>query len=91
VASHKVYVAIVKAIEQGKLEELFSSKDFKNACPGFGEGTYSAFLWKHRKGNLEDESELFELLKPNTFRLIRPMKYEVRNGNRSRYQTNRFL
>jgi hypothetical protein len=76
-ARHKVYIAIVKAIEGGRLKEPFSNNDFKNACPGFGEGTYNAFLWKHRKGNLQGESELFELLKPNIFRLIRPIKYEV--------------
>ena len=76
-AGHKVYVAIVKAIEGGKLKEHFSSNDFRNACPGFGMGTYNAFLHKHRKGNQQGASELFELLGPNTFRLIRPIKYEV--------------
>ena len=76
-ARHKVYIEIVKAIKRGRLKEPFSNNDFKNACPGFGEGTYNAFLWKHRKGNLQGESELFELTEPNTFRLIQPIKYEV--------------
>ena len=74
---HKVYFAIVKAIKEGRLKEPFSNNDFRNACPGFGEGTYNAFLWKHREGNFQHENELFELLEPNTFRLIRPIKYEV--------------
>jgi hypothetical protein len=76
-AKHKVYIAIVKALEEGRLKEPFSNNDFRNACTEFKKGTYNAFLWKHRKGNPLDESELFELLGPNTFRLIRPIKYEV--------------
>ncbi len=76
-AGHKVYIEIVNAIRRGRLKEPFSNNDFKNACPEFGEGTYNAFLWKHRKENLHGESELFELLRPNIFRLIRPIKYEV--------------
>ena len=76
-ARHKVYIAIVKAIEGGRLKEPFSNNDFRKACPEFKKGTYNAFLWKHRKGNHQGESELFELLGPNKFRLIRPIKYEV--------------
>ena len=80
-ARHSTYKAIVKAVMDGKLEEPFSNHDFREVCPQFGEGTYNAFLWKHRKGNLKGESELFELVGPNSFKLIRPIKYGAKNGN----------
>lgn len=73
--AHKVYRSIVEAVGVGKLKEPFTKDDFKNACRGLGEGTYNAFLYKHRRGNPGDNSELFEMVKPGRFRLIRPLKY----------------
>ena len=58
--AHKVYKAIINAIKTGKLKEPFSKQDFQDACPGFGNGTYNAFLDKHAKGNPGGNSELFE-------------------------------
>jgi predicted aspartyl protease len=47
----RVITTIDGALASGRLKEPFSNEDFRAACPGFGEGTYNAFLWKHRKGN----------------------------------------
>ena len=72
---HEVYTAIVKALKDGKLKEPFSNNDFRICCPGFGDGTYNAFLYKHRKGNPSGVSELFERVRPGQFRVLRPFKY----------------
>lgn len=74
-ADHAVYSAIVAAVKNGKLAEPFTNDDFRFACPGFGNGTYNAFLHKHRKGNPAGASELFELVAPGSFTLLRPVKY----------------
>jgi len=72
--SHKVYKAIVRAVTLGRLKEPFTKQDFRATCPQFKEGTYNAFLWKHRKGNGET-SELFEVVTPGRFKVLRPFKY----------------
>jgi len=72
---HEVYRAIVKAVKEGRLKEPFTKEDFRRACPRFGEGTYNAFLWKHRVGNPGGNTELLELVEPGKFRLVRPFKY----------------
>ena len=72
--AHEVYGAIVKAIKADRLREPFSKEDFRSSCPGFGEGTYNAFLWKHRSGN-GNTSELFELVAPGCFRCLKPFRY----------------
>jgi hypothetical protein len=43
---HDVYTALVNAVAAGTLKEPFSAADFRQACPGFGDGTYRAFLWR---------------------------------------------
>jgi len=73
--AHKVYKAIVTAVKNGKLKEPFTSKDFKNACSGFGNGTYKAFLHKHSVGNPDSETELFKRVKPGRFKCVKPYKY----------------
>jgi hypothetical protein len=70
-----VYSSIIRAVKHGQLKEPFSQEDFRCACPGLGGGTYIAFLYKHRKGNPGGSSELFELVGPNRFRLLRPYRY----------------
>jgi aspartyl protease family protein len=65
----RVATAIDAALASRKLVEPFSNEDFRRACPGFGGGTYQAFLWKHRKGN-GHTTELFELIAPNQFKRI---------------------
>ncbi|MFX0138024.1 MAG: hypothetical protein ACFFDN_30560 [Candidatus Hodarchaeota archaeon] len=72
---HKVYCLIVKAVENGKLKEPFNTKDFRKACPGLGEGTYKAFLYKHRLGNPDKNTELFKRVSTGIFKLIRPLIY----------------
>jgi len=72
---HKVYVSIVTAINNGILTEPFSKKDFEIACPGFGKGTYNAFLDKHAHGNPGGNTELFERVSTGKFRCLRPFKY----------------
>ena len=74
-ARHRVYICIVKAVKSGKLKEPFTKNDFRCVCPNFGEGTYNAFLYKHR-GNSKN-TELFEKVSPGKFRLVRPFKYDL--------------
>lgn len=58
--AHRVYEAIVSAVKTGRLREPFSRREFRTCCPGFGAGTYNAFLDKHARGNPSGASELFE-------------------------------
>jgi hypothetical protein len=76
-ADHRVYASIVAAVRSGVLKEPFGQADFRRACPGFGGGTYQAFLYKHRLGNPSRTSELFELVGPGKLRLLRPIRYEL--------------
>lgn len=76
-AGHKVYSAIVRAVKSGQLKEPFGQDDFRHACPGLGQGTYQAFLHKHRKGNPGGASELFEMVDSGRFRLLRPFRYDL--------------
>jgi hypothetical protein len=76
-ANHMVYSSIVRAVNNGRLKEPFSNDDFRHACLGLGGGTYLAFLYKHRRGNPGGASELFELVGPNKFRLLRPFRYDL--------------
>lgn len=73
-ARHKVYSAIA-AVRSGDLAEPFTQRDFRRACPGFGGGTYQAFLHKHRRGNPGGYTELFERVSPGKFRLLKPIRY----------------
>ena len=73
----EVYRAIVDAIRAGTLREPFSKGNFRAACLGFGNGTYNAFLDKHRRGNPGGNSELFERVKPAQFKCLRPFRYGV--------------
>jgi hypothetical protein len=71
----KVYSALVHAIKSGKLDEPFGQREFRSMCPGFGEGSYKAFLHEHKKGNLAGETELFEWVLRGKFHLLRPFRY----------------
>ncbi len=75
---HRGYSCIVKAVKSGTLKEPFTKKDFRKACPNFGEGTYNAFLWKHRVGNHDGKTELFRKIAPGKFELVRPLKYGLK-------------
>jgi|GEM_PF-5484576 len=46
-------------------------------CKRMGEGTYNAFLWKHRRANQGGNSELFEMVNRGEFRLLQPLRYGV--------------
>lgn len=72
---HKVYGAIVNAVKAANLIEPFTAEDFRAACPGFGNGTYNAFLYKHSRGNPGGNSEPFEKIGPGKFVCLRPFKY----------------
>ena len=72
-ARHRVYVCIVEAVRTGDLKEPFTIADFRRACPGFGEGTYNAFLHKHAVGNPGGNSDLFERVAPGRFELLQPI------------------
>jgi len=73
--SHKIYSSIVEAVQNGKLEELFTKDDFRKACPDFAEGTYNVFLKKHRVENPGGNTELFKEVSPGKFELVKPFKY----------------
>jgi hypothetical protein len=72
---HRAYGSIVGAVRTGRLREPFSKQDFSRVCPGFGRGTYQAFLSKHALGNPGGASELFERVAPGRYRCVRPFKY----------------
>lgn len=73
--AHRIYSAIVAAVKRGALIEPFSREHFRQACPGFGDGTYQAFLDKHRAGNPGGNTELFDRVAPGRFRCVRPFLY----------------
>jgi hypothetical protein len=75
--AHRVYEAIVAAVKTGTLLEPFSKEDFTAACPGFGRGTYNAFLDKHSQGNPGENSELFKRESAGRFRCLRPFRYNL--------------
>lgn len=66
----RIVEAINLAIKQGRLTEPFTNEEFRVACPGFGRGTYRAFLWKHSRGNPGLQSEFFERVASNRFRRV---------------------
>ena len=74
--AHRVYRAVVEAVESGALGEPFSESDFRAACPGLVPGT---FLHKHAQGNPGGNSELFERVSPGQFKCLRPFKYGLGN------------
>ena len=74
-AHHAVCRAIVSAVTDGTLGEPFTKGEFRAACPGFGGGTYNAFLDKHSLGNPGRATELFYRVAPNSFKVLRPLKY----------------
>jgi len=63
----RVVEAIDAALKSGRLTEPFSNREFAVACPGFGRGTYNAFLWKHRRNNPDGKTEDFVQLGRNQF------------------------
>jgi hypothetical protein len=63
---------IRRAVAEGRLQEPFSKKDFKEACPRLAPGTYNAFLWKHAEGNQGGNTELFRKVAPGRFILLEP-------------------
>jgi hypothetical protein len=73
--THKVYGSIIQALKAGRLREPFTIKEFREACPGLGSGTYEAFLYKHRLGNPGKNTELFKQLRTGLFECIKPFKY----------------
>jgi hypothetical protein len=76
--NHKVYEKIIKALNEGTLIEPFSTIDFQKACEGLGAGTYKAFLYKHKIGNKGNNSELFEQVGVNKFKVVRPFNYGLK-------------
>ena len=74
---HGVYTSIVQAVRRGGLKEPITKDGFRNACPGWREGTYNAFLDKHRVDNPGGNSELFIRVAPGKFKLVKPIKYGI--------------
>lgn len=75
--AHNVYRSIVEAVREKRMKEPFTADEFRRVCPGFGAGTYQAFLWKHSKDNPGGQSELFEKVARGSFQILRPIKYEL--------------
>jgi len=78
---HKVYRSLVEAVSDGRLKEPFGQAGFRQACPGFADGTYRAFLWKHSgAGGSETggsrDTLLLKRTSPGKFKLVRPFKYD---------------
>ena len=73
----RIYSAIVTAVKSGRLQEPFTTSDFRAACPGFSHPTYAAFLDKHCKGNPDGNSELFERESSGCFKCLRPFRYRL--------------
>ena len=48
-ANHKVYSAIVLAVNNGQLKEPFGQDDFRRTCPNLGEGTTKHFYINKEK------------------------------------------
>ena len=71
---YQVYRAIVSAVKSGRIIEPFGTAEFRRTCPGFGKGTYQAFLGKHAKCNGKNR-ELFVRVARGRYRLIRPYLY----------------
>ena len=71
---HRAYFAIVEAVDNGRLIEPFSPRDFAIACPEFAKITYYTFLPRHIRGNGKT-SELFEKVSYGRYRLLKPLKY----------------
>ena len=40
---------VKEAVASGKLEQPFRAGNVRIACPGWADGTYNTFLWKHCK------------------------------------------
>lgn len=75
-SGQEVYRRLVEAITSGSLTEPFSAADFQRACPGFSQGTYRAFVWKHSGGgNTPTDSVLLQRVSPGRFTLLRPLRY----------------
>jgi hypothetical protein len=71
----QVYRSLVEAVTDGRLKEPFGQADFRRVCPGFAEGTYRAFLWKHSgAGGTEPAARdtLLRRMAPGKFKLVRP-------------------
>jgi hypothetical protein len=77
---HKLYRSLVEAVTDGRLKEPFGQADFRRVCPGFADGTYRAFLWKHSGAGGSESSGtdtlLLERTAPGRFKLVRPFKYD---------------
>jgi len=73
--AHKVYASILRSVRNGNLIEPFSAHDFESACPGFGKGTYRAFLHKHSHNNPGGNTILFRRVRPGRFKCLKPFKY----------------
>lgn len=59
---------IYAAVRSGRLQEPFSAKMVKAACPGWADRTYGVFLPKHAVGN-GSTTELFVRVAPGRFRI----------------------
>jgi hypothetical protein len=65
---HRFY-QIRAAVSAGLLPEPFTRSMLRRACPNWPEGTYRAFVSKHRVGNPGRATELFEQVGRGLFRL----------------------
>lgn len=65
-----IFQSIRNAKDKNLLNEPFSAKDFKKACPGFADNTYKNFLPKHAKGNPSKTTEIFHRIARGKYALL---------------------
>jgi len=75
--AHMVYTSIVNAVKEGRIQEPFASQDLMVECPNLAKGTCRTFPRKHRIGNPGGNTELFEVVRPGRFKILRPFRYEL--------------
>ena len=68
----EVYRLLVDAVNSGKLQEPFTTLEFRKACPGLSVGTYRAFVWRHSRQE-RTTNVLLEHIGSGRFRLVRPL------------------
>jgi len=73
--AHEVYMAIITAVREGRIQEPFTAANVRRGCPEINPTTPGTFLPKHAKDNPGGQSELFEKVARGLFRLLQPIKY----------------
>jgi hypothetical protein len=74
---------IYAAVKSGRLLEPFDAPMVKEACPGWSDSTYRAFLNQHAVGNPSGTTELFEVVQRGLYELKRPLPTNRQRASRT--------